>query len=78
MFIVSKNILSLHRFLKHLLSRACIWKDAGVVDRTALEMRRTREGTQGSNPCLSAAVKDLSSDGSLFFSLDSDSIICEY
>ena len=25
-----------------------------VVECTALEMRRTREGTQGSNPCLSA------------------------
>jgi hypothetical protein len=25
-----------------------------VVESTALEMRRAREGTQGSNPCLSA------------------------
>jgi len=25
-----------------------------VVECTALEMRRAREGTQGSNPCLSA------------------------
>jgi hypothetical protein len=27
-----------------------------VVECTALEMRRAREGTQGSNPCLSANI----------------------
>jgi hypothetical protein len=27
-----------------------------VVESTALEMRRAREGTQGSNPCLSASL----------------------
>ncbi len=26
-----------------------------MVESTALEMRRAREGTQGSNPCLSAS-----------------------
>lgn len=29
-------------------------KDAGEVDRTALEMRHTGNRIQGSNPCLSA------------------------
>jgi hypothetical protein len=31
-----------------------------VVESTALEMRRAREGTQGSNPCLSAKFSSLS------------------
>ena len=30
------------------------WRDAGVVERTALEMRHTGNRIQGSNPCLSA------------------------
>ena len=31
-----------------------LWKDAGVDERTALEMRRTGNRTGGSNPSLSA------------------------
>lgn len=34
------------------------WKGAGVVDRGGLENRCTLAGTQGSNPCLSATLKD--------------------
>ena len=34
------------------------WRDAGVVDRAALEMRCTGNCTGGSNPSLSANNKD--------------------
>lgn len=37
------------------------WRDAGVVDRAALEMRCTGNCTGGSNPSLSAAKIDYQS-----------------
>ena len=37
------------------------WRDAGVVDRAALEMRCTGNCTEGSNPSLSAAKIDYQS-----------------
>ncbi len=55
---ICKNVVSLHR----------IWKDAGVVDRAALEMRCTGDCTGGSNPSLSA--KDGSKKQSHLFYLE--------
>ena len=33
-----------------------LWRGAGVVERDGFEIRCTRKGTQGSNPCLSAII----------------------
>ena len=35
-----------------------LWRDAGEVERVALEMRSTRKGTGGSNPSLSAQTPE--------------------
>lgn len=49
----------------HITSRGFFRKVAGVVDRTALEMRRTGNCTGGSNPSLSALVRKASMQDNL-------------
>ena len=50
--------LSIFAVPKRRFSGSVIWRDAGVVDRAALEMRCTGNCTGGSNPSLSAIEPD--------------------
>ena len=56
MQIIEWNCWSL-KINSYICNRKTHWKDAGVVDRAALEMRCTGNCTGGSNPSLSAKIK---------------------